>query len=171
MSELSTNSILSLFQTSKSQRLSFVNQVMEGIENGTADPLKVHLQIRGMEDIINSLTCTDPKKNKNYEIAMRYKKLLLDEAEKNGKKFTLHNAEFSLKEVGTKYDYSVCEDPEWNELNEAFIKISEAKKAREATLQTFSDKGLEVLNKETGEIIIAHPPSKSSTTSVTVSLK
>jgi hypothetical protein len=37
------------------------------LENEEVEPLKVHLQVKAMEDIINSLTCTDEKKNKTFQ--------------------------------------------------------------------------------------------------------
>lgn len=168
--ELSTENILSLFQTDKNQRLSFVNHIMESLENGTADPLKVHLQIRSMEDIINSLTNTDPKKNKHYQIAMQYKKLLLDEAEKNGKKFTLHNAEFSLKEVGTKYNYDQCNDEVILNLHSQQKALDASVKEQENYLRNLPLGGTDIVTPD-GEKVRIYPPSKSSTTAVTVQLK
>ena len=122
-----------------------------------------------MEDIINSLTCTDPKKNKNYEIAMQYKKMLLDEAEKNGKKFTLHNAEFSLKEVGTKYNYEQCNDEVILNLHSQQKALDASVKDREKYLINIPLEGVEI--RVDDELIRIFPPAKSSTTSVSVTLK
>jgi hypothetical protein len=58
--ELSTTGILSLFETSKSERKSFVQDVINRLDSGEIEPLKVHLQLKAMEDVITQFT--DKKK-------------------------------------------------------------------------------------------------------------
>ena len=169
--ELTTTNILSLFETTKAERTSFVQDVVEKLRNDEVDPLKVHLQVKAMEEIINSLTNTTEKTNKNFTLAIDYKNMLLNAAEKYGKKFQLHNAEFSVKEVGTKYDFSKCEDAELVTLIGLQEQISEKVKAKQEFLKTVPLSGLVVTNEETGETYKVYPPSKTSTTSVSVSLK
>ncbi len=166
-----TTSILSLFETTKEQRATFITDVVERLQNGEVDPLKVHLQVKAMEEIINGLTCTDEKKNKLFTMALNYKAMLLEAAEKHGKKFQLHNAEFSIKEVGTTYDWSKCEDPELNELLAQQEALKEKIKTKQDFLKTVPAAGLLITIEETGETIRVFPPAKSSTTSVAVSLK
>ncbi len=169
--ELTTTNILSLFETTKEQRTSFAKDVVDNLRNELSDPLKVHLQLKAMEEIINSLTNTTEKTNKNFTLAIDYKSMLLDAAEKHGKKFQLHNAEFSIKEVGTKYDFSQCEDLELIDLIVKKVEIDTKIKAKEDFLKTVPLSGLIVTNEETGETYKVYPPSKTSTTSVAVSLK
>ena len=156
---LTTGSILSLFQTTKEQRQSFVANTINCINNGEISALNVHLQVRCMEDIIKSL-----KDNPEY------KATLLSEVEKQGKKFNYQNAEFSVKEVGVKYDYSQCGD---NSLLELYAKMDALVleiKAKEKRLQSVNPKGEKIVTDE-GEVVELFPPSKSSTTSVVVTLK
>lgn len=160
MEQLTTTGIVSLFETTKEQRQSFCIDLVSRLEAGEVDPLKVHLQVKSMEDIIKQL-------NDNTV----YKSMLLDAAEKHGKKFTFQNAEFSVKEVGVKYDYSQCNDPVLQELEQEAAKIGEALKARQKFLQTAPQSGLTIVIEATGEAATVYPPSKSSTTSVAVSLK
>lgn len=167
--EMTATSILSLFETSKAERSSFVADVVQRLRDGEADPLKVHLQIKCAEDIINSLTCTDEKKNKNFASAIDYKNMLVAAAEKNGKKFTYHNAEFSIKEVGTSYDWSKCEDPELVDLLEQQKAITEKVKAKQEFLKNVPATGIEMRFND--ELVTVYPPAKSSSTSVAVSLK
>jgi hypothetical protein len=168
----SAPSILSLFETNKQQRASFVEAVFEQLHEGAIDPLKIHLQIKAMEDIINSLTNADEKKNKEFGLLAKfYKKTLLEAAEKYGKKFQLHNAEFSIKEVGTKYDFSQCGDTVHQNLAKEAEAINLKLKAREDYLKVIPTEGVVVTDEESGETIKIYPPSKSSTTSVAVSLK
>ena len=158
-SELSTVNILSLFETSKAERASFVSDVISRLNDGVADAIKVHLQVKAMEDVVKSL-------NDNKE----YKALVLDAAEKNGKKFTYQNAEFSIKEVGTKYDYTLCGDSMLNDAQKQLDELSEKVKSRQKFLQMIDVAGLDIITEE-GEAVKIYPPSKTSTTSVAVSLK
>jgi hypothetical protein len=156
--QLSTVSILSLFETSKEERASFVADVVDRLLQGNADPIKVHLQVKAMEDMVKSL-------NDNKD----YKSILLDAAEKNGKKFTAFNAEFNIREVGVKYDYSKCGDIELTQLQAELDVLTERIKAKQKFLQTVPQAGIEILHED--ELIKVYPPSKTSTTSVAVTLK
>jgi hypothetical protein len=159
--DLTTTSILSLFETDKSQRESFCMDLINRIDSGEADPLKVHLQIKCMEDIIKLL-------NSNTV----YKAALLEASEKMGQKsFEFHNAKFEIKETGVKYDFSKCGDVVWETLDSAGSTISDQIKEREKFLKTVPQKGMTVVNDQTGEVETIFPPSKSSTTSVAVTLK
>lgn len=169
--QVDTKEVLGLFDTNKEQRKIFIAEVVQNMREGNADPLKVHLQVKAMEEIITGLTSTDEKKNKNFALAIDYKNMLLEAAEKHGKKFTLHNAEFSIKEVGTVYDWTKCEDPELNAMLLAMDELKEKIKAKQDFLKTLSVEGLMITKEESGDTFKVYPPAKSSTTSVAVSLK
>lgn len=159
--ELTTTSILALFQTNKEERQSFTLSLINEIESGNVDPLKIHLQVKCMEDIIKLL-------NSNTI----YKKAVLDAAEKQGEKsFAYNNSKFEIKETGVKYDYSNCGDTVWQMLEQKCSSAAEDLKQRETFLKTVPSKGMQVLDEQTGEMITVYPPSKSSTTSVAVTLK
>lgn len=158
--ELSTTSILSLFQTTKDQRASFAADLINRIDNGDVDPLTVHLQIKCVEDIVKQVTS-----NTNYRNS------LITAAETHGQKsFLLHNAKFEIKETGVKYDFSQCNDPEYAELSAQLEDLNAKLKARQDFLKTVPSKGLDVIV-EGGEVVTVYPPSKSSTTNVAVTLK
>lgn len=171
--ELSTTSILSLFETSKEQRQDFISRVVRSVESGEVDPLKIHLQIKCMEKIIEGITSTDEKKNKEAApLAKRFKTAVLEAAEKFGaKEFEFMNAKIKIGETGTKYDYSQCNDPELAEWTEQHAKLAEKIKARQELLQKTSAKGMTLVNEGTGETYTVYPPSKSSSTNVIVTLK
>ena len=159
--ELSTTSILSLFDTNKDQRQSFCIDLISRIENGEIDPLKAHYQVKSMEDIIKQL-------NDNTV----YKRSLLSAAETYGQKsFEFGKAKFEIKEVGVKYDFSQCSDPVLAELEAKASEVSEKLKARQSFLKTVPLSGVTVVIEETGETATVYPPAKSSTTSVSVTLK
>ena len=158
--ELTTTSILKLFETTKSQRESFVADLVQRLDYGLIDPLEVHLQVKCMEDIVKGITS-------NAE----YKKSILDASQGHGKSFQMHNAKFEVKEVGVKYDFSQCSDPVLSRLHQQQAEIDKAVKDRETMLKTIQPSGMIITDEETGETITIYPPSKSSTTSVAVTLK
>lgn len=160
---LTTSSILALFETNKDQRKSFVNDVLQRLNDGQLNPLEVHLQVKAMEDIIKQLTADKDYKN------------FLDDAARNQsegqRSFVFHNAEFTKTEVGTKYDYEVCQDTVWEMLNSQINGLVEQRKQREKFLQTVPVKGLVVTDELSGETVKIYPPSKSSTSTIAVKLK
>ena len=159
--ELTTTAILSLFQTDKSQRETFVYDIVQKVGNGDVDPLVVHLQVKCMEDIIKLINANSI-----------YKSVLLEASEKQGQKsFQFHNSKFEIKEVGTKYDFSKCEDVVLDRLHKQQEELDAEVKARETMLKSVSIKGMVVTDPETGETFTVYPPAKSSTTSVAVTLK
>lgn len=169
--QLTATSILALFETNKEQRSDFARLIVEAIEKGEINPLKAHLQIKGMEDIISSLTVVDEKKNSNFEYAKRYRQELLNVAGLYGKKFDLFHGKFDVKEVGTKYDYSECNDSKLLELETALEKASNELKARQKFLQNVPESGAIITDNETGDTYTIYRPKKTSTTAVTVTLK
>jgi hypothetical protein len=167
--QLTTINILSLFETTKEQRKSFCDDVVQRMRDEEVDPLKIHLQVKAMEEIIKSLTDKSEKTNKNFTLAIDYAGMILDAAEKHGKKFQLFNAEFSIKEVGTVYYWSKCNDPELAEMLEKQNELKDKIKAKQDFLKTVPVSGLDILIGD--ELVKVYPPAKSSTTAVAVSLK
>ena len=155
--KIATVTDLSLFETTKAERQDFAQSVVNGLKEGLSDPLKVHLQVKCMEDLIKQIT-SHPD----------YKDLTLDEAAKYGKSFEHYNAKFEIKEMGVKYDYSNCGDPIYNQLAEELAELEKKVKDRQAFLKAVQP-GTELLIED--EVIILYPPIKTSTTSITVNLK
>ena len=155
---LITTTDLSIFETTKAERQEFAQSVIKGIKDGLSDPLKIHYQVKCMEEVIKNIT-SDPD----------YKSMTLDEAAKYGKTFEHYNARFEVKEMGVKYDYSVCNDPTYNKLNAQLTVIEDELKAREKYLKTIPPQGVQTLLED--EVLTIYPPAKSSTTSITVNLK
>lgn len=158
--EISALGVLSLLETTKEQRQSFVQSVVESLKEGNADPLQVHLQVKNTEDLVKQIT-----EDKEY------RKLCLEEAQKHGKSFDRFNAKFEVKEVGSKFDYSVCNDPVLARLQQAMEIAKKALKDREDWIKKAPSDGVPIIDEETGEAITVYPPIKTSTTSVAVSLK
>jgi len=153
-----TLSNLSLFETTKEQRQQFCANVIDVLNEGLTDPLKIHLQVKCLEDIIKQLTSNE-----------KYKEYLLTEASKYGKTFEHHNAKFEIKEMGVKYDFKACGDPIMNDLISQQEQLDKAIKERQTFLKGIPAQGLETLIED--EVITLYPPVKTSTTSITVNLK
>ena len=149
---------LSLFETSKVERQSFAEAVTNNLLEGLADPLKVHLQVKCMEDIIKQIT-SNPV----------YRDIVVTEAAKYGKTFEQHNAKFEIKEAGVKYNYENCGDPILQSLEQQFEAIETDVKDRQKFLRSLPESGMEILVDD--ELVKVYPPSKTSTTSVTINLK
>jgi hypothetical protein len=170
MEQMTTTSVLSIFNTTRAQRESFVADVVNQLETGNNDPLLVHYQIKCVEKILDLLTNTDPAKNKTcHQLAARYKKLVVEAAEKYGnKKFQFNGAEVGVGETGVKYDWGVCGDPQVDELLRQEAEVKEKLKERQEFLKALPAKGQEI--REGDELITVYPPAKSSTTSVIIKL-
>lgn len=159
MNQLTTTSIVSLFETSKEQRAHFVKDIILRMELGEVNPLKLHTQVKCIEEIA-----------KNILASPEYKEALLTEASKYGsKKFEFGNASFQTKEAGTKYDWSTTCDAHLMELLAAKEKLDAEIKERQEFLKKAPASGLEIRHGD--ELITVYPPSKSSETIVAITLK
>ena len=169
--ELSTTNILSLFETSKAERASFVSDVIERLDNGFIDPAKVAGQISAMKDIVNAFTDRDKKTNKNFELAKKFNGIMVDHLQTNGGKISQNNYELSIKEVGYKFDYNHCGHVELlNKL--ALIRTLESEvKEMQDMLKKCKPEGMVIVDEPTGETYKVYPPIKSSTTTVSVTFK
>lgn len=160
LTDMSATSIIALFQTNKEQRAAFARQVVSAVIEGEANPLNVHLQIKAMEDIIATI-----------KESIDYKDAVLEYANPYGKSFEYMNAKIEIREVGTKYNYDQCNDTHLITLKSNESDIKKKLKAREEFLRCAPSEGTLITDEETGETIKVYPPSKSSTTSVVITLK
>ena len=146
-------------QFDKITRQAMARQVIADLSEGTANPVQIHYNIKCLEDLIKQIT-NDKE----------YKSIVLFEAEKHGKSFEFKNSKVEIKETAVKYDYSVCNDPEWNKLEAEILALKDKQKERETFLKTIRPHGIEIVD-ENGEVYTLFPPVKTSTTSVAVTLK
>lgn len=127
------------------------------IEEGEVDPLKFIKQVSALEKLIKEL--------KQDAII---KDVILQEAEKYGtKSFELDNAQFQIKEVGSRWNFNHCNDYVWEELDMEVEKATNKRKAREDFLKTLKP-DMELYGDDGVRL---NPPVKSSTTQVVVILK
>jgi hypothetical protein len=166
--QLTPTSIVALFDMSKADHANFATMIVDAMDNGNADPLKVHLQLKSMEKVFKNLT----DKEENEALSKRYRDHVLSAAQQyGGKKFEFHNSVIEIKEAGTKYDYSQCCDPILADLEKRTKELSDELKSRQKMLQLLKPSGQEMIDPSTGESFTAYPPAKTSTTSVQVTIK
>lgn len=154
---------LQLFETNKDDRQLLVDYLLKEIMDGNINALTTHLQIKSIEDFTETI-----KKDEGY------KEEVLKEARKylNGRKSeTFHNSKIEISEVGTQYNFTNCNDPEYTKLLNAAFIANEALKVKQDFLKKIPKEGFEIVDKTSGEIVTIYPPSKTSTTALKVTLK
>ena len=134
-------------------------QVVNDLAEGKADPVQTHYNIKCIEELV-----------KNILNDGQYKAMVLNEAEKHGKSFEFQNSKIEIKETAVRYDFTVCNDPEWLKLEAEILALKDKQKERELFLKTLKPEGIDIVD-ENGEVYTMYPPAKSSTTSVSVTLK
>lgn len=83
---------------------------------------------------------------------------------------TKNKTKVELAEVGTKYDFSVCNDAEYVSLLEKLEQAKSNLEVRKDFLKGIPTKGIEVVNEDTGEVSKIYPPVKTSSSSFKVTL-
>lgn len=152
-------SALSLFEAglTKSNIKSMADEAMNNIlENGNI--LQAAESVAAMELFIKELK--DKKEFKEY---------VREEAGKTPKGFvSFSGAKIELCETGTAYNFSLCGDPEWHNLQVQLATLKEKIKIKEDFLKTVPASGIDVRFED--QLITVFPPSKTSTSSYKVSL-
>ena len=155
MNELTVNKI----PASKEEQAVISSAMINSVLDGEIDAIKAVVQAKSL---VETLTLFLKDKGVND--------LVLREVEKYGKQTSKDGATISIKEVGSKWDYSECGDPIYNRLSAKKAEIEEKLKEREALLKVTKEPRTEV-DEETGEVYTVNPPSKSSTTSYSITFK
>lgn len=83
------------------------------------------------------------------------------------KDFTCLGAKIEPAETGVKYDYS--QDAVWAEINAQIAPLEDLRKAQEERIKIATKIGHSVIDETTGEVL-ARPVTKTSTTSVKITL-
>jgi len=150
-------SIFRKLPETKDQVKQFASLVKESILDGEVDILRTASNIRALEEVIKLL--------KNDVLI---KDCILEEAEKNGRKtFDLNNCQYQIKEVGAKYDFTVCNDDQWEDATKDELVAKTKRTDREKFLKSITP-DMEVFNSDGVKL---ETPIKKSTTSVVITLK
>lgn len=139
---------------------------LQGYATGIVDevldrgiPLEMAEKISATEQLIKFI-----KEDKRYVDYVR------DELAKyKGKYSSESGTKIEAAEVGTKYDFSNCNDPELKELEIGLFQFETAVNDRKAFLKTVPISGMNIITIQ-GEAVTVYPPSKTSTSSFKTTL-
>ena len=152
-----TINTLSILPSTKDEIQNFSIKIISELESGRINPLDLLKQIKCFEKVIEQTKDT-------------LSKMAREEAEKYGaKSFEYKGIKIELAEVGTKYDYSQCNDFVLAKVSEELSKLNESKKQRETFLKSLKEP-ISLVDEESGDIIQVLPPIKSSTSSLKVTI-
>jgi hypothetical protein len=132
--------------------------IIAAIQSGEVNPLDLKLQVKAIESVLETIKPILDKEARN-------------EAEKFGaKSFDRLGAKVELFEAATKYDYSMCNDDEYKDLLVEQEKLKLKIKQREKFLQAIDGK-MTLVVEGTGEVVTVFPPTKSSTSTIKITLQ
>lgn len=144
----------------------FINKSKDGIKDmankaylsvmdGDADPIDALIFIKKGSELFKELDSKIRPVAEGKQIGVDYQKF--------GVKITEGM-------TGVKYDFSTCNDQEFDTLNEVFEAAKEALDARKEFLKAIT-KPLELVDTDTGETYTIHPPVKSGKLGFTLTIK
>ena len=134
----------------------FADGILTALDQGEMTAMDVALRFKFFEDLIaatkDKLRPLVVEELNNYHV---------------GEDIVRYNGQFKVKEAGTRYDFTNCNDPEWNRLTEVIDGFTKEQKAREKFLRTLT-KPLTTVDEQTGEVVTINPPIKTSTTTYAI---
>ncbi len=160
MNELpeTANGVLGLLASTSTQIDVFSDQVIDSVKHGNESPLKVLIQLKAFE------RCSD-------RIQKEIKENYMTEADKYpGTAFEFLGNQIQKVDTYTKYDYSVCNDPRWNELTALRVILEIQLKEREQFLKAVNAT-FNILDEVTGEVVQINPPKVNRTAGLKISIK
>jgi len=156
MSQMSVMSVVNLMPSNKEQLAVFKKGIKDAIVDGDVDPLKALQQLKMIEKVLDVLTDKDVEKTILAE-AQKYHRQELSE---------LNGSKYEIKEVGVKYDFSVCNDNTLTELLEKKADLDDKIKQRRDFLKTIPQD----TDTYGADGVCLCRPAKSSTTKVVITV-
>lgn len=160
MNELPTSAfgVMRLLPDTKDSVAMFSRQLVNAVQNGEVNPLQLKAMFKIMEKV-SEIVDQAIKEN-----------LLTEAARYSEKKFNAFGFEIEKCEVGTKYDYSTCGDPVYNQRAQILEEAKKQLDERAAFLKSITAP-LTVVDDESGEVATIHPPLKKSSEGLKFSMK
>ncbi len=150
-------STLSQLPETKQQIETFAYSLEQGLNNGqivASDLLRFQ---KAMEKVFEKIKPTLIENALNE----------ISQYEKNS---VIKGSEFSIVEAGVKYDYSNCNDIEYNTLTIQLEALKSTLKDRETFLKSIKEP-LQMIDETSGEVYTIYPPKKTSSTTLKVTFK
>jgi hypothetical protein len=152
------SSVLQLLNADKSALEKFANTIIQDVKEGRENPLEIQLLIKKYEYVLNEI-----KENIKVNVTT-------ETAKYGDKEFEYSGAKCHYTPTATSYDFSVCNDSQWNALQIESIMNRKKMVEREAFLKSLTDT-ITIINDETGEMETISPPQKKQTYGLKVTLK
>lgn len=161
MSEIKLFSYLDNGSLSKETMQIQSRTLIQPIIDGEIDPLQAMAKIRFLSDMLTAALKDD-----------RVKDIILGEIDKNGgKEATAFGVKFTQKEMGVSYDYTVCGDPEYDQLAAEMGDLKARMKEREKFLMGIPAEGLPMVDQETGDCYKIIRPLRRASLNYSVTFK
>jgi hypothetical protein len=148
--------VLQQFSTSRAGIDIFSDQIIESVQQGEVSALQVRVWIKSMEEIIERV-----KKETNQNQITAAEKYSENKFEFAGA--TIEKADFG------KYDFSVCQDMEWELYDSQEKSFADKRRNRELFLRAIQ-KPTAIITDD-GEARTIYPPMKRSNPGLKVSIK
>lgn len=137
------------------------NLLIQSIIGGEIDPLRAVAKIRFLSDMLAAALKDD-----------RVKDAILTEIDRNGgKEASAFGVKFQQKEMGVSYDYTVCGDPEYDQLSAEMEDLKARMKEREKFLLGIPAEGLPMVDQETGDCYKIIRPLRRASLGYSVTFK
>lgn len=149
---------LTLGPSTQTQIDVFSDGVIESVQSGEINPLAVLIQLRAIQKA-------------SERILKEIHSNLMNEAGKYAEnEFEFAGNKITKSEHGTRYDFSNCGDPVYQQREKIAKEATEQLKERENFLKAVKAP-FSLLDESTGEVNIIHPPTKKSTSGLNVSIR
>ena len=157
---MSTIKLFDKYTKNKFDQKMLANDIILPVIEGEVNPIETYIKARSMLEALKIVTDDD-----------RIKDLVITEVEKYGNKAEFNSANLQVKDVGVKYDYSVCNDQIYNDLLYMLNDIKEQIKIREKFLSKIPSEGTTIVYEQTGEVRTIYPPIKQGSQGITITFK
>jgi len=157
---MSTIKLFDNYPKNKFDQQMLANDIILPVIEGEVNPIETYVKARSMLEALKIVTDDD-----------RIKDLVITEVEKYGNKAEYNSANLQVKDVGVKYDYSVCNDQIYNDLLYMLNDIKEQIKIREKFLSKIPSEGATIVYEHTGEVRTIYPPIKQGSQGITITFK
>lgn len=157
---MTTIKLFDNYPKNKFDQQMLANDIILPVIEGEVNPIETYIKARSMLEALKIVTDDD-----------RIKDLVITEVEKYGNKTEYNSASLQVKDVGVKYDYSVCNDQIYNDLLYMLNDIKEQIKIREKLLSKIPSDGATIVYEQTGEVRTIYPPIKQGSQGITITFK
>ena len=157
---MSTIKLFDNYPKNKFDQQMLANDIILPVIEGEVNPIETYIKARSMLEALKIVTDDD-----------RIKDLVITEVEKYGNKAEYNSANLQVKDVGVKYDYSVCNDQIYTDLLYMLNDIKEQIKIREKFLSKIPLEGTTIVYEQTGEVRTIYPPIKQGSQGITITFK